>query len=154
MVVLVGFHDPIGVDIVRRDLNTEDLSAADMASLFSPLEREALSKCSRGREYDDLYSFNWAFKEAYMKFLGVPDWDNVASIEFLGIRCPSKKESCVTHAVDSVVVSGNAISGYTESHVIKDTYVIAIYTSSFPEEINTHFKIITLEEIVAPLSSI
>jgi len=154
IVVFIGFHHHIGVDIVRRNMYVEDLSSSELVSLFSPLEREALSICTKGTDYNDLYLFNWAFKEAYMKFLGVPDWDNVASIEFLGIQCPVSNESCVTNAVSKVLVSGGEKHGYTESHIIDNNHLLAIYTSSPPDDSNdTQFKRITLEEIVVPLSN-
>jgi phosphopantetheinyl transferase len=152
IVVLVGFQFPVGVDIVRRDSPTPDLSASELSLLFSAVECELLSKCSTQREFNDLYFINWAFKEAYMKFTGTPDWDNLLSIEFLNIQAPSIDEPCITNAVGRVLVKGQPQLGYTEVHNIDDNYFVAIYTSDPPDEGNTQFRRITLEEISAPLS--
>lgn len=148
MVVLVGFHHPIGVDIVRRHELISDLSSSDLASMFSPNEREYLSKCSTSNEYNNLFLVNFAFKEAYMKFTGNPDWDNLSSIEFLDITIPCLG-LCTTTAVGRIIISGVGELGYTECHLIEDTHFITLYTSSTPNDSNIHFKRITLEEIVA-----
>lgn len=151
LVVLVGFHHPIGVDIVRRDELISDFSSSDLTSMFSPEEREYLSKCSTSNEYNDLFLVNLAFKEAYMKFTGTPDWDNLSSIEFLDITIPWSG-LCTTTAVGRITISGVAELGYTECHLIERTHFIALYTSSPPDNSNTHFTKITLKDFVASMS--
>lgn len=151
MVVLVGFHHHIGVDIVRRHELITDCSSSDLTSIFSPDEREFLSKCSTADQYNDAFLVNLAFKEAYMKFTGIPDWDNLPSIEFLDISVPCF-ELCPTNTVGRITISGVGEFGYTECHLIEDTHFIAIYTSSPPDDNNAHFKRITLEHIVASLN--
>ena len=151
IVVLVGFDHPIGVDIVQRYELISEFSSFDIASMFSPGERESLSKCSTSNEYNDLFLVNFAFKEAYMKFTGTPDWDNLSSIEFLDITVPWFGP-CTTTAVGRITIYGVVELGYTECHLIDDTHFIALYTSSSPDDSNTPFKRITLEEIVASLS--
>ena len=103
IVVLVGFDHPIGVDIVRRHELISDFSSFDLASMFSPGEREYLTKCSTSNEYNDLFLVNLAFKEAYMKFTGTPDWDNLSSIEFLDITIPWSGP-CTTTAVGRITI--------------------------------------------------
>ena len=148
IVVLVGYHEPIGVDIVLRDLVIDDVTPPDLGMLFSSLEREALSKCPEGREYNDLFLFDWAFKEAYFKYTGIPDWDNIASTEFLGIEYPTNEKSYITYSVAKPIVLGDQKPDYTESHFIENTHIVAIYTSSPPaNEASKEFKRVTLEEI-------
>ena len=87
-----------------------------------------------------------------MKFTGFPDWDNLSSIEFLDIQLPSMEEPCVMNAVGRISISGVDELGYTEGHLIEDTYFIAIFTTSAPNNSNTQFKRLTLDEIVVSLS--
>ena len=91
---------------------------------------------------------NFAFKEAYMKFTGTPDWDQLGLIEFIGIQLPSKDEVLV-NAVSTIFVSNNPQSAYTECHNVADNYIIAIYTSIIPDHDDTKFEEIRLERIIA-----
>jgi phosphopantetheinyl transferase len=151
IVVLGGFEYPVGIDIVRRDLTTVELSVSDLASIFSSYERKSLSECPNVWEFNDLYLMTWAFKEAYMKSTGVPDWDRLASIEFHDIHIPLTNDSCITNCVSKVFVHGYQQSAYTESHMLENVYFVAIYTSISPEKENNGFTWITLEDIVTSL---
>ena len=74
-------------------------------------------------------------------------------MEFLGIKVPTAdQESCITNAVGRVTISSQCQSGHTESHLIDDNYYVAIYTSLSPDDSDTHFRTVTLEDIVASLS--
>lgn len=149
IVVLVGSNDPVGVDIVARDCSYLKFVEDDMNQLFSARETEALSSSDH---FPDLFHLGWAFKEAYMKCSGFPNWDNLASLEFLNIKVPSTTNPSIPHAVSKVFDTGVRQSRYTEAHLIDDHHLIAIYTSrALEESMITQFEPISLEEIVKSL---
>jgi phosphopantetheinyl transferase len=142
LVALVGFPYPVGVDIVQRYGHDEDFKAA-MATMLS---EEEMKDAMRGKTQEDVETMkriNIAFKEAYMKFTGNPDWDQVKSIQFLYIDLPSSRTR-VSNAVGQVIVGGRKQSGYCEYHLL-DTNIIAIYTSHAPEDASD-FATISLEK--------
>jgi hypothetical protein len=151
IIVLVGWPAPVGVDIVRRGLDSTSLSPADLASIFSAPERQKLANCVDSKDFNDLYLLTWAFKEAYMKFTGLPDWDSIASKEFRSIRIPEKAGVYYTMAASSIFIDGSSEPAYTESHNLDDTHFIAIYSSlqSTDQKYDTSpFKRKRLEDIV------
>jgi phosphopantetheinyl transferase len=142
IVVLVGFSHPIGVDIVSRRGSEEDYDAA--AELM--LSDQETSDAKRGKTetgIETMKRINIAFKEAYMKFTGEPDWDQVKSIQFLDIALPYHRTS-IPNAVGRIIVNGKTPRGYCEYHFV-DSLIIAVYTSHRPEDISD-FATITLEK--------
>jgi phosphopantetheinyl transferase len=150
IVVLVGFWKPIGVDIVSRALTPATQSQLDLEAICSEDERNALSNCVNEKDFNDLYLVNFAFKEAYMKFTGVPEWDNLPTIEFLQISVPRIIGTYVPDAVTTVSIKGVIDhSGYTEVHNILDTHFVAIFSSTRPLESHggiSQFRSISLSE--------
>jgi len=122
---------------------------SDMGQMFSTKEIEVMT---RSDHFPKLFLLGWAFKEAYMKCSGVPNWDNLASLEFLNIKVPSITERCISTSGSKVFDSGVRQTGYTETHLLGDSHMIAIYTSQAPDKDGiTQFKPISLEEIVKSL---
>jgi len=150
IVVLVGSNHAIGVDVVARDYSSLKFMVSDMDQLFSSNEMVAMSSSDH---FPDLFLLGWAFKEAYMKCCGFPNWDNLASMEFLNIKIPSTSQPYFTNAVSKIFDAGVRQSGYTETHIIDETHLIAIYASHAPspEKSTTQFEPISLEEIVKSL---
>jgi len=148
--VLVGSNHAIGVDIVARDCSSLKFMVSDMDQLFSSNEMAVMSTSDH---FPDLFLLGWAFKEAYMKCTGLPNWDNLASMEFLNIKIPTASEPCFTNAVSKVCDAGVRQSGYTETHLINESHLIAIYISHPPASDTsiTQFEPISLEEIVKSL---
>lgn len=150
IVVLVGFWNPIGVDIVSRDLTPATQSQLDLEAICSEDERIALSNCVSNQDFNDLYLVNFAFKEAYMKFTGVPEWDTLPAIEFLHITVPRSIGTYVPDAVTTVSIKGSIDhSAYTEVHNINDTHFVAIVSSTRPLESHggiSQFRSISLDE--------
>lgn len=151
IVVLVGFWNPIGVDIVSRDLTPATQSQLDLEAICSHDERNALTNSLNERDFNDLYLVNFAFKEAYMKFTGVPEWDNLPEIQFLQITIPRTLGTYVPDAVAAVSIKGVMDhSAYTEVHNINDTHFVAIYSSTRPLESHggiSQFRSISLDEL-------
>ena len=142
IVVLVGFSHPIGVDIVSRRGSSEDYAAA--AELM--LSDEEISEAKSGKTesgIETMKRINIAFKEAYMKFTGKPDWNRVESIQFRDIKLPYTRTS-VPNAVGQIVVDGKKQTGYCEYHLV-ESHIIAVYTSHRPENISD-FATISLEK--------
>jgi phosphopantetheinyl transferase (holo-ACP synthase) len=150
IVVLVGFWNPIGVDIVSRELTREAQSQLDLEEICSEDERAALSRCVNDRDFNDLYLVNFAFKEAYMKYIGVPEWNNLPAIEFYQISVPRTIGTYVPDAVAKVSIKGvTNHSAYTEVHNINDTHFVAIFSSTRPLESHggiSQFRSISLDE--------
>lgn len=150
IVVLVGSNHAIGVDVVARDYSSLKYLVSDMDQLFSSNEMAAMSGVDNS---PDLFLLCWAFKEAYMKYNGFPNWDNLASMEFLDIKIPSTSNPNCTNAVSKILDAGVRQSGYTETHIIGESHLIAIYTSHAPtsDKTTTQFEPVSLEEIVKSL---
>lgn len=148
--MLVGFWNPIGVDIVSRELTPATQSQLDLEAICSQDERTALANSSNNKDFNDLYLVNFAFKEAYMKFTGVPEWDNLPAIEFLRITIPRTVGTYAPDAVATVSIKGVIDhSAYTEVHNIDDTHFVAIYSSTRPLESHggiSQFRGISLDE--------
>ena len=132
--MLVGYKYPIGVDIVSRSQVLSQLSPQELSSLFSNSEIEGLLEVDSVKR-NDVLLLNVALKEAYMKFTGEPDWDNLASIEFVDLQIPAEDGKGVTPAASGVYVSGQSVGGYTECHMFDETYFIVVYTSEPPTDI-------------------
>jgi phosphopantetheinyl transferase len=145
VVVLVGYSDPIGVDIIAKD--TSQFEASDLKGLFSPRELGV----SDGKELavDDRHLVGWAYKEAYMKFTGIPDWDNITSFEFIGVQPPRPGE---VFEKCEAFIEGVKQQCYTELHNFNNTHFIAIYTNTAPEiSDDKRFRRLTLQEIILTL---
>jgi phosphopantetheinyl transferase (holo-ACP synthase) len=138
IIVLVGWPGPIGVDIVSRGLDFTSLSSSDLASVFSATERQKLATCVDSKDFNDLYLLTWAFKEAYMKSTGLPDWDSIASKEFRSIRIPETAGVYYTMAASSIFIDGSSEPAYTESHNLDDSHFIAIYSNLQPIDQNNN----------------
>jgi phosphopantetheinyl transferase len=151
IVVLVGWSAPVGVDIVSRSLDSTMLSLKDLESIFSAAERQNLAVCGDSKEFNDLYNVIWAFKEAYMKYTGVPQWDSITSKEFRNIRIPKTAGEYYTQAVSdlSMFVDGSNRIAYTECHNLFDSHFVAIYSPSKSLEENLDvFREKKLEDIL------
>jgi phosphopantetheinyl transferase len=146
IVVLVGSTRPIGIDIVSCDISSL-LPTQSWQMVFSLREIETLAKCAGHREQCQLTSVLWAFKEAFMKYVGVPDWDNIASVQFLDVIIP-ENGACVTNPVGQILIENIPQTVHTECHNINDTHFIAIY-SPVTTNIETYlnFKEISLQDI-------
>lgn len=127
------------------------LSQKDLESVFSAAERQNLAACGGNKEFNDLYNVNWAFKEAYMKYTGVPQWDSIASKEFRNIRIPKTAGEYYMEAVpkSSIFIDGSNKVAFTECHNLFDTHFIAIYSpfEAAKEKTNT-FEEKKLEDIL------
>jgi len=141
VVVLVGYSEAIGIDIIARDTN--QFKSSHLRGLFSPRELNLAD----GHELlvNDRHLLGWAYKEAYMKFTGIPDWDRITSFEFLEVKVPQTGElvkDCV------VCVEGTKHECYTELHNFEDTHFIAVYTATAPNASEDEgFRRLTLQEI-------
>ena len=144
-VVLVGSLRPIGVDIVRCDI-TEILPLPSVELVFSSREMEALQRCPSNTTLKELTSVMWAFKEAYMKYVGTPDWDKITSFEFLDVNIP-EEGTCVTNAVGRILIENIPQAAYTECHNLNGTHFIAIYTAA-AQDTAIKFKDISLEDSI------
>ena len=151
IVVLVGSDHAVGVDIIVRDSSSLKFMINHMDQLFSANEILAMTTSD---QFSDLLFLGWALKEAYMKCSGCPNWDRLASMEFLHIKVPSPSEPCMANAVSKITDAGVKQSGYAETHLISESYLIAIYTSHAPEKSTTEFGMISPEELVKLLRRI
>jgi len=132
--VLVGYKYSIGVDIVSRSQVLSQLSPQELSSLFSNGEIEGLLEMDSVKR-NDVLLMNVALKEAYMKFTGEPDWDNLPSIEFLDVQVPKEGGKGVTPASSGVYANGQSVGGYTECHMFDERHFIVVYTSEPPADI-------------------
>jgi len=143
VVVLVGYTEAIGVDIIRKDRS--QFKTADLIDLFSP--RELIPPREEKWAVEDRHLIGWAFKEAYMKFIGKPEWDRITSFEFLETQVPGAGEISLDC---SAYVEGVKQQCYTEIHNVNDTHFIAIYTATAPSSTDKErekFRSLTLQEI-------
>jgi 4'-phosphopantetheinyl transferase superfamily len=159
IVVLVGYSHPIGVDIVRRDRVSTGFGMLilDLTSAYSDREYRSLIRRITPFEFNDAYMIDWAFKEAYMKFTGIPDWDHVQDIEFPGVLRPQRAGTILVNPTPQIYIYGETTSAHTEVHshtaprpnypYKENTHFIAIYTSHAPKDEVTQFVEISLEEI-------
>jgi len=145
--VLVGYKYPIGVDIVSKSQVLSQLSPMELSSLFSNGEIQGLLEMDSVKR-NDVLLMNVGLKEAYMKCTGEPDWDSLASIEFVDVQVPKEDWKGVTPAASGVYVNGQSVGGYTESHLFDDRHFIAVYTSEPPVDIGK-FLHISFEDLLS-----
>ena len=136
IVVLVGFSDNVGVDIVSRQGSQADFEVA-AAVMLSEREMQRALTGKTAADVETMKRINIALKEAYMKFTGKPDWDQVKSIQFLDIEVPQSR-TYVSNAVGRIVVDGQERAGYCEYHLV-GKHIIAVCTSYAPEGDTTKF---------------
>jgi len=136
IVVLIGFSDDVGVDIVSRQGSRDDFDVA-AAMMLSEREIQSTLTGKTTADVETMKRINIALKEAYMKFTGKPDWDRVKSIQFLDIEVPHSR-TYVSNAAGRIVVGGRELAGYCEYHIL-DKHIIAVFTSHAPEGDATNF---------------
>jgi phosphopantetheinyl transferase len=142
--VLVGSPHPIGIDIVCSDI-TEMLPPPSQSLVFSAREMEALRNCPSDTASRELASVLWAFKEAYMKYGGAPDWEHITSVEFLDIQIPTNG-TCLTNAAGQILINNVHQNVYTECHNLDGSHFVVIYSAA-TDDAGAKFQEISLADI-------
>lgn len=148
VVVLVGYSNRVGIDIIANNKN--QFNASDLKGLFSA--RELGLSSGEKPIVEERHLVGWAYKEAYMKFIGVPDWDSITSYEFLEVNPPRPAE---VFKECTVFIRGVRQECYTEVHNIDDSHFVAIYAMNAPEKAEEKdFRRLQLQEIIPTIQEI